>query len=250
MLADSLASREVDFSHLYLRVMHGNLPEAESAVRSSLQYVLIGFLISILLHALILTVYWDQGASDSEQSMPPRLTVQLKLKSQELTPVETSPLPSGVTEPAEISPKIDVPPPIAQPVKAEPQKQHDVSVKPTVIRPLTATELREFNQQKDTTIDVPATGIAANVFNPALRKQLHEEASKPELQRADAGPKTYTDPSGATIVDLGGGKCLRSSVPRPGEAQNWYMTSCGGKSESEQIMERVNQAVNGKLKFD
>jgi hypothetical protein len=35
-----------------------------------------------------------------------------------------------------------------------------------------------------------------------------------------------------------------------GAPQNWYMTRCAGKSESEKIMERVEQSINGKLKFD
>lgn len=118
---------------------------------------------------------------------------------------------------------------------------------PVTIQPISADELRSIVTTK---VIPPNQGIATNVFNPSLRQRLLDEERKPELQRADTGPKTHTDPSGATLVDLGGGKCLRSSVPKPGEVQNWYMTSCGGKSESERVMDRVNQAVNDRRQFE
>lgn len=255
MLADPLSLREDDFSHLYLRVINGCLPDVDPVVRSSFRYVLIGCVVSVALHALVLAFYWKQDLPQFEQSTSPQLTIQLTLKAQEIIPVKMPSAPSVVAEPAEKSPEISESIPTNNSTRVEPSEPNKaesdkLEAAPIVVQSLTMDELRELNQQKNTVIAAPATGIAANVFNPALRKRLHEEASKPELQRADAGPKTHTDPSGATIVDLGGGKCLRSSAPKPGEAQNWYMTSCGGKSESEQIMERVNQAVNGKLTFE
>ncbi len=250
MSADLLSSREDDFSHLYHRVIHANLPQAEPIVRSSFQYLLIGCVVSIVLHALVLAFYWKQDSQPLGQSVSPPLIIQLTLKTQKIIPVEMPSVPSEVAEPERLASEIKESVQVNSATRVESQIPDKPETKPIVVQPLTMEELRELNQQKNASTDEPVTGIAANVFNPALRKRLHEEASKPELQRADAGPTTHTDPSGATIVDLGGGKCLRSSVPKPGEAQNWYMTSCGGKSESEQIMERINQAVNGKLIFE
>lgn len=252
MFADPFSSREADFSHLYLRVFHGSLPDAGPVHRSSFRSVLIGYVVSIALHVLVLAFYWKHDSQQRGQYVSPPLTIQLTLKPHEITPIASP----EVAQPVKNTPEVYESAQTNTSTKAEsqapdkPKAPDEPKVKPIVIQPLAMDELRELTHQKDAAIDSQATGIAANVFNPTLRKRLHEEASKPELQRVDAGPKTYTDPSGATIVDLGGGKCLRSSAPKPGEVQNWYMTSCGGKSESEQIIERINQAVNGKLEFD
>jgi hypothetical protein len=258
MLADPLPLREDDFSHLYLRVINGYLPDADPVVRSSFRCVLVACVVSVALHALVLAFYWKQGSPQFEQLTSPLLTIQLTLKAQEIIPVEMPSAPSVVAEPAKKSPEISESIPTNNSTRVEPSEPNKsesdrLEAAPIVIQSLTMDELREFNQQKNTAIDAPATGIAANVFNPALRKRLHEEASKPELVSGDRGLKNHIDPSGATIVNLEADVCLRSSVvTKPGEAQNWYrtITPCGGKNESEQITERINQAVNGKLTFE
>ena len=263
MLADTIDSREitskeVDFSHLYFRVIHGELPESIPVLNTSSRYIFIGFLLSGLLHVCALIFYWEQDVAPVMQTEH-RLTVQLQTKPR-------SAKPTGIETPQEITSRTETvvsetsSVPSASPdvrvtskmrsIDTTQQKPEKTEEKTVRVQHLTAAELREISSQKKAAKDAPATGIAANVFNPVLRKRLHEESNKPVLQRSDEGPKTHVDPAGATIVDLGGGKCLRSSVPKAGEVQNWYMTSCGGKSESEQIMERVNQAVNEKLMLD
>ena len=246
MLADSIDAREVDFSHLQFLTSH---PPVIESIRSklSLRYLFAGIAISVLCHALLLILDWDLQVLPPVKAPATRLTVQLQAAIPELDtlpkqPIETPSAGAATAEPIVDEPRIlEKESPVSAPTREE---------KPTtvLVQPLTTDELRSvIERDEQTSIELPthapASGIAANVFNPELRKRLQEEEGKPELQRADAGPKTHTDPSGATIVDLGGGKCLRSSAPKPGAAQNWYMTSCGGKSESEQMMERVNQEV-------
>lgn len=117
--------------------------------------------------------------------------------------------------------------------------------------PLSQRELNEIVGHNDHLRQNNAAGIAKNVFHPGLRKKLTTEENKPVLARVeDRGLGTHTDPSGATVVKLGRGNCLRSLVVKSGEARNWYMTPCAGKTESETIMDRVNHAVNGKLELD
>ncbi|HSC68859.1 MAG TPA: hypothetical protein VLC79_14270 [Cellvibrio sp.] len=97
----------------------------------------------------------------------------------------------------------------------------------------------------------PAVAIGENVFHPGLRQQLEDEAHKPVFARVeDHGLETYIDPSGATIVVSGNGSCMRSPAAKIGEPRNWYSVACAGKNESEKIMDRVNEAVNGKLKLE
>lgn len=247
MLADSIDAREIDFSHLQFLNSH---PPVIESIRSklSLRYLLAGIAISVLCHALLLILDWDLQVLPPVKAPATRLMVQLQAAIPERDTLPKQPIETPSAGAATAEPIVDEPQILKKesPVSASPTSEEKPTI--VVVQPLTPDELRSVIERDDRTSSespthAPASGIAANVFNPALRKRLQEEESKPELQRADAGPKTHTDPSGATIVDLGGGKCLRSSVPKPGAAQNWYMTSCGGKSESEQIMERVNQEV-------
>lgn len=119
------------------------------------------------------------------------------------------------------------------------------------VEPLTQQELSEIVGRSDSVPQNNTQGIARNVFHPKLREQLTIEENKPVLARVeDSALETHTDPSGATVVKLGSGNCLRSPAAKPGEARNWYMTSCAGKTESEKILERVDTDVNGKRRFD
>ncbi|MEN0038933.1 MAG: hypothetical protein AAGC78_17780 [Cellvibrio sp.] len=120
----------------------------------------------------------------------------------------------------------------------------------TEVEPLTQQELNEIIGRSNYPSQNNTQGIARNVFHPGLREQLAIEENKPVLARVeDSALETHTDPSGATVVKLGSGKCLRSPSVKSGEARNWYMTSCGGKTESEEMLERVDMDVNGKRRF-
>jgi hypothetical protein len=117
--------------------------------------------------------------------------------------------------------------------------------------PLNQRELNEIVGHSDYLLQNNTQGISRNVFHPGLRKKLTAEENKPVLARVeDRGLETHTDPTGATVVKLGSGNCLRSPAVKSGEARNWYMTPCAGKTESETIMDRVDHAVNGKLELD
>ena len=116
--------------------------------------------------------------------------------------------------------------------------------------PLSPQELRELLGGDDFPSQNNSADIAKNVFHPGLRKQLTDEANKPVLARVeDRGLETYIDPSGATIVVSASGSCLSSPATKIGEPRNWYMVHCTGKNESEKMMEQIDEAVNGKLKF-
>ncbi|MFC3117084.1 hypothetical protein [Cellvibrio fontiphilus] len=257
MLATMPDNWDVDLSHLHVKVADAISPEVSSATKRSPVYLIFGLLVSCAIHASMLLIDWQHNVAVLKKPESITLRVQLQPLPKTEPVIEQAPLPlhnnedeeqpisHNATAPQQTIATSNPPVDIAVP---EPQK---TEIKTPVFQRLNAEELRDIiqtdnNAQKNT----PTSGIAANVFHPALRQALQAEERKPELRRADAGPKTHMDPSGATIVDLGGGKCLRSSVPISGEAQNWYMTSCGGKSESEEMMERVNHAVNGKLRFE
>jgi hypothetical protein len=251
MLADPTYVREVDLSRFA-----NSIAELDVHPRSypSSRYLLLGLFVSALLHGFLFFWHIDSPVIDSSVLPKSAKRIYLTLnpidvKSKEdvllsaqpekplttrdLAPVSVPPAPLPETAISSNEP----PPPVQQ---------------ARIITTLSRDEMQEIYHERRSTIAPQLKGsIAENVFNPALRERLIAEENKPDLQRADTELKTYSDPSSATIVDLGNGKCLRSSVvSRVGEVQNWYMTGCGGKSESERIMERINERVNGKLRFD
>lgn len=257
MLADPAHFREVDLSHL----THSSIAELETDLgsNSTIGYLLVALFFSVLLHSLLLLWHVEKPAQYT-----PAERIHLNLSRVYEAPQE-NPIPAvtpeesamannteQVAEPAVETPTISAPAPTPPDGSLSKIKPLNEEQKPRIVTSLSRDEMHEIYNQRDTTNTPSKTdSISRNVFNPALRERLMVEENKPDLQRADVGPKTHMDPSGATVVELGNGKCLRSSaVTKVGETQNWYMTSCGGKSESERMMERINDQVNGKLRFD
>lgn len=256
MLATIPDNTEVDLSHLSSQVAYAISPDAPQTTNESLRYLVIGVIASCAIHALVLLVNWGHGVTALKNSESTTLRIQLQ------TPPTPEPLfeqlraPEPVeTDTAKVVPDTTpVPHQQTFPLSAQPDEiiqQPEMPKNQTlVLESLNADELRDIIRTNNTNNRTThASGIAANVFNPALRQRLLEEGHKPKRQ-VDNGLTTHTDAANATLVAVDEGECLRSSLAEVGEAQNWYMTSCGGTSESEQIMERVNQAVNGKLRFE
>lgn len=252
MLADSAHFREVDLSHL----TRSSIAELETDLRSNstIGYLLVALFVSVLLHSLLLLWQVEKPAQYT-----PAKRIHLNLNRIYEAPKEISKPAAKPEEPVTVNNKEQVAAPVVDtPVMTAPapttpdDSLSNVEQKPRIITSLSRDEMHEIYNQRNATSASPKTdSISRNVFNPALRERLITEENKPDLQRANIGPKTHMDPSGATVVELGNGKCLRSSVvTKAGETQNWYMTSCGGKSDSERMMERINDQVNGKLRFD
>jgi hypothetical protein len=252
MLANPSDFREVDFSHLTFVVAD---LEVSSRARPSSSYLIGGLFLSVILHALLLL--WQSNLSPALAPIidrPPE--IHLTLHHALIKPQEVSGPPnqhenlinsdSVISEP--VAPELKAAPDLPDPVIANPP----VVQKPRIITSLSRDEMHEIYIQRKTTIAPQnADSISRNVFHPGLRERLMIEESKPDLQRVADGLSAHLDPSGATRVNLGDDECLRSSGGHSmGGAQNWYMTACGGKSESEKIMERVNRSVNEKSKFN
>lgn len=252
MLASIPEFREVDFSHLQLADTHLGL--AEPVRKQQSPFLWIALVFSLLLHLSLL--FFNLGANQHQQRISnPALHIRL----QQAPPTMREALPdhveAKVIEPPsapEVVQESASPPVAAVPVASE--KLPDARpVTRLVIEPLSAQELAEITHTHSTTTsDQNSAPIADNVFHPGLRARLSVEASKPRLMRIeDSGLQTFTDPAGATLVKLPGGGCMRSPADTNiGEPKNWYFVACGGQSESEQMMQRVNEEIKGKLGFD
>jgi hypothetical protein len=254
MLADSIDAREVDFSHLIIADTH---PESVESVRKQQSTLLWrALLLSLLLHLSLLLFQFGEKQFQSQPVPTPTVHIdlrQLPFKAQDAAPEIITPKPVEIPPTSNVEPEV-----VASSVVAEKNitVAKSLAGKPVsrlVIEPLSAQELAEVVDSNNAPTDYQGSAaIAENVFHPGLRAQLIEEAGKPVLARVEnSGLQTYTDQAGTTVVVLGDGKCLKSPMnTKIGAPQNWYMASCGGKSESEAAMERVEQSINGKLKLD
>lgn len=121
------------------------------------------------------------------------------------------------------------------------------NARPRRYRPLSSQEMSEISASQNAgSIYSNSSAIEKNVFHPQLRSQLNALQQQSALTRVeDSQLNMYSTGIGSDRLKTKSGGCLevtdrgRDSGPR-----NWYMTRCGGKSESENMMDRVNEAVN------
>lgn len=254
MLASIPEFREVDFSHLSIA---GTNPESVEPVHKQQSTLLwLALLLSLLLHLSLLLFQFGEKQFHSQLAPTPTLHInlrQLPVNSQDIAPEIITPDVNEIPSVSNVEPEV-----VASSVVAEKivTVEKSLAAKPAtrlVVEPLSAQELKEVVESHNAqSASQTTTAIAENVFHPGLRARLSAEANKPTLMRVDdSGLQTFTDPAGATVVKLPGGGCMSSPADtKIGAPRNWYFTACGGQSESEKMMERVNSEVNGKLRFD
>jgi hypothetical protein len=254
MLASIPEFREVDFSHLTISDI--SLEPVESVRKRQSILLWCALLLSLLLHLSLLLFQFGEKQFHPKQVTAPTFHIDLRQLPTKKQDVATETVPRELVEIQSISEvKEEV---FASPVIAERivTVEKSLEVKPVTrlaIEPLSAQELKEIVESHDARSASQSTAaIAENVFHPGLRARLSAEANKPTLMRVDdSGLQTFTDPAGVTVVKLPGGGCMSSPADtKIGAPRNWYFTACGGQSESEKMMERVNSEVNEKLRFD
>ena len=252
MLADIPEIRGVDFSHLQLA--DTNPGSAQPVRKHSYLFLWFALALSLLLHLSLLL--FEFGSKQFHQQQIVSQTLRINLQRTPTTPnsipnlgvdevVQAVPAPRATKEMAAI-------PVVKETVAAKEQKSNEPPIARLVIEPLSAQELVEItNAHSSTTTGRGTAAIAENVFHPGFRAQLSTEANKPKLARVeDSVLQTYTDPAGATVVKSPGGGCMRSPAEsKIGAPKNWYFVACGGQSESEKMMERINSELKTKLQF-
>jgi hypothetical protein len=255
MLAGIPEFREVDFSHPKLD--HTDFESVEPARKQKSPLLWLALLLSSLLHLSLLFVAFSSNQPRPKQA--PTQTLHIDLLHAPLKTSDAEPkLMAKETVESQTDAKATkdvIIPSVSEPVIATTEKPRETQRQARlVIESLSPQELTAIVESHNTQADYRReSAIGKNVFHPGLRAQLNAEADKPILARVeDAGLTTHLDPSGATVLMLDNGGCLRSPPTEIGEAKNWYvsMTPCPGKNESERIMERVEQSINGKLKFN
>ena len=192
MLADPAHFREVDLSHL----THSSIAELEADLgsNSTIGYLLVALFFSVLLHSLLLLWHVEKPAQYA-----PAERIHLNLNRVYEAPQE-NPIPAvrpeesamannteQAAEPAVETPTISAPAPTPPDGSLKPSNEEQ---KPRIVTSLSRDEMHEIYNQRDAPSTLLKTdSISRNVFNPALRERLMAEENKPDLQRADAGPK-------------------------------------------------------------
>lgn len=246
--------RDVDFSHL--TTTDTNLESVESVRKQQSSLLWVALLLSLLLHLSFLLFNFSD-----KQFLPKPVPAQiLRIDLVQLPIKKLDAAPEIVTEEinelqvaTEVEKEVLTSPVPATTILPTGKPRKTPPVTRLVIEPLTSQELVEIVDSHNVQSNSQATApIAENVFHPGLRARLSEEANKPKLARVeDSILQTFADPGGATIVKSPGGGCMRSPADtKIGAPKNWYFVACGGQSESERMMERVNEDVNEKLRFD
>lgn len=254
MLASIPEFREVDFSHLTISDI--SLEPVESVRKRQSILLWCALLLSLLLHLSLLLFQFGEKQFHPKQVSAPTLHIDLRQLPAKKQDVATEAVPRELVEIQPISDvkeEVVASPFIAEKIVTVEKSREAKPVTRLVIEPLSAQELKEIVESHDAQSASQSTAASAeNVFHPGLRARLSAEANKPTLMRVeDSALQTFTDPAGATVVKLPDGGCMTSpSNTKNGAPQNWYFTACGGQSESEKMMERVNEDVNGKLRFD
>lgn len=254
MLASIPEFREVDFSHLSIA---GTNPESIEPVRKQQSTLLwLALLLSLLLHLSLLLFQFSENQFHSKLTPAQTLHIDLRQLPDKKQDFATETVPRELVEIQSISnvkEEIVISPTIAEKIVTVEKSLEAKPITRLAIEPLSAQELKEVVESYHAqSASQTTTAIAENVFHPGLRERLSAEANKPTLMRVDDSDlQTFTDPAGATVVKLPGGGCMGSPAnTKIGAPRNWYFTACGGQSESEKMMERVNSEVNGKLRFD
>lgn len=253
MLASIPEFREVDFSHLQLA--DTNPGAAESAPKRQSSFLWLALFISLLVHLSVLFFNLSLHQSPLQKAKQ-----ALHIRLQPAPVIEPEVVPDIVEQPAaeprlvqDAAQKSVIAPAAKEIAVSRERLPEPRPVSRVVLEPLSAQELAEIvNSHTVQSNDQNSAAIAKNVFHPGLRARLSAEANRPTLKRVeDSDLQTLTDPAGATVVKIPGGGCMSSPADtKIGTPKNWYFTACGGHSESEQMMQRVNEEIKGKLRFE
>ena len=259
MLATIPERRRIDFSHLLPDLAHVELGESVRDVPAHKQKSpLLWFMLclSLLLHLSLLLV----NIEVNKAHVKPELTQTLHIDLVPIPIKKPVVAAESITQPVDdiqAAPRVVsdiIAAPIIAPIVAQPIDTTESSrVTRRVIKSLSWQELHDIADSRHTPREQQSSAaIGDNVFHPGLRARLTTEANKPALARVeDSVLKNHLDPAGATVVKLADGNCLRASAAiKTGAPRDWYMTACGGRSESETMMERVNRDTKGRLNFE
>lgn len=220
-----------------------DLPESYSRrVGKFNKLLFLALFISILLHLFIFVLKpgWYSPVSAISQS------IEISLQKIE----EPKSLPSEIIETEELL--IEKPQAVIQsnPDERELKKNSDIPLEiadaPSAqsLKLLSAEDYSAIAQ--DNSANIHSDTLA---FNPNLR-QRRSETRRPAASKNTKSLKSWQDTYGNEYYQVGG-QCFMSPpqniTSAVKEGKNWYMVSCSGKTESEKMMDNVNQEMKARF---
>jgi hypothetical protein len=236
-------------SDFYLTVDY-ELPEYDSAfVSQSKTLLVIALIVSLVIHWLfllfkpqsVLPIPITSSRSVDIKLIPQIPSVQKTVK--ENTMIEPSPIIEA--------PSINESNPIELP---EPEKRiitsklSDEKTQPVrkPIEWLSAEDYQHISEAGDKTFDTED----ALAFNPGL-KQSRSETHRGSKRGNPSSLENWQDTNGNRFYKVDG-NCFMSLpqnvMSNEREGRNWYSVSCGGKSDSEKMIDNVNSEMKARFK--
>jgi hypothetical protein len=215
----------------------------------------LAFLISLAIHSGFLFI---QLSNNPPIVASPNIRMHI-----ELTPtIQQQPIAAPVKTPQQVPAETPEQVPIEKPVLDKPAQTEKVITKvkepvpasPTVVLSLTREELNAITgsvQDETEPTDAHLTEVSSapfgSIFDPRLRARLQAQASAG--QGKDIGSPVVQWANGSMQVELGDRHCLMTLPEfRHEDATNWYHTNCKNKTESERMMDRINESMRARYK--
>lgn len=247
-------SPEPDLSHFHslgnLGIWTDSIAESKVGTAPNSFMLLWALGVSLLIHSVLFFV--NITPSKTLGISVPSQTLRIELRSVQSVPV----LPSETIEPVLVESVPLLPALLPEPGKANEKLDNtkkkmllEKADKKSLYIPITPDELRSLQDKPvyaleptDADLKEVSTKPFGSVFDPRLRKKLQDQYA--EKQAKASGLSTYEMANGATVEKLKDGHCLTTlSQGKKEKETNWYHTGCSEKSESERMMDRVNQSL-------
>jgi hypothetical protein len=219
-----------------------DLPQQDPYVIRKFNKLLVSALfISLLLHFLLflLKPLWYSPKTQTSQSIV--ISLQNIKEPEALTKVietKTTEIDRPAEELVEIKPRIN---PDVKIITSQ------STADSTVPKPLELLSTEDYVDLAQNNHEINNADSLA--FNPHLKQQLQQtrrvtnERGNRSISWQDAGGNLYYKVGGQCFMSPP--QNITSSVR---EGKNWYMVSCAGKSESEKMMDNVNQEMKERFK--
>lgn len=254
MSGNCLRLQELDLSHLQHLLGAGVWHEDIVAPRNSASFPRSFLLPWMLLASLMIHVLLFLAVNPVEKKLvsDQQHTLQIELKriiqqpKTELVELE-KPLIEKSEKPH--SENKDTPEITAKNEQIDPVEKPKVK---KLIIPLTSEELKSWQDQPEPMHEFNDRGLESreqtaygDVFDPRLRARL--QAAQGTGNARKPVERVQANIHGMKVFKLSDRHCLMT-VPgfRQENANDWYHTSCKDKTESEQMMDRVNESIRSK----
>jgi hypothetical protein len=221
--------------HLASLAQAGTLSEDKPARQGARKTLWLTLLASLLVHAILLTLWTPQPKDVKSIAPAPNLRITVSTAVTDTATAETAP--------EHESPAVEEPITSGLP---PPPENTTMAATENVTREKPRIDLHALEIPSH---PLPATSESStgNVFHPGLRRQIRDARTRRERLRNTGKSELHSwqDASGRTWVDLGDGRCMRSAGDTWG-ATGWELPSrCKDQlTEGESLLRSMQERLD------